>query len=59
MLITEWNELRALSPEQLAGAMHGRIAVDLRNVYDSEAMGKVGFNYVGVGRRGLTDTRAL
>ncbi|HSU06209.1 MAG TPA: UDP-glucose/GDP-mannose dehydrogenase family protein, partial [Acetobacteraceae bacterium] len=34
VLITEWNEFRALAPERLAGAMRGRVLVDLRNVYD-------------------------
>jgi UDPglucose 6-dehydrogenase len=52
VLITEWNEFRALSPAQLATAMHGRIVVDLRNVYDPDAMCQAGFHYVGVGRRG-------
>jgi UDPglucose 6-dehydrogenase len=52
VLITEWNEFRALSPEQIAGVMHGRIVVDLRNVYEPEAMTRAGFHYVGVGRRG-------
>jgi UDPglucose 6-dehydrogenase len=52
VLITEWNEFRALSPAQLATAMHGRIVVDLRNVYDPDAMCEAGFCYVGVGRRG-------
>jgi UDPglucose 6-dehydrogenase len=51
VLITEWNEFRALSPAQLAGAMHGRIVVDLRNVYDPIAMRQAGFNYHGVGRQ--------
>jgi UDPglucose 6-dehydrogenase len=52
VLVTEWNEFRALSPEQLAGAMHGRIVVDLRNVFEPQAMTQAGFHYVGVGRRG-------
>jgi UDPglucose 6-dehydrogenase len=51
VLTTEWNEFRALSPAQLADAMHGRIVVDLRNVYEPEAMTQAGFYYVGVGRR--------
>jgi UDPglucose 6-dehydrogenase len=50
VLITEWNEFRALSPAQLCGAMRGRIVVDLRNVYDPPAMREAGFNYQGVGR---------
>jgi UDPglucose 6-dehydrogenase len=58
VLITEWNEFRALSPPQLATAMHGRIVVDLRNVYDPDAMCQAGFHYVGVGRRGFGFARA-
>jgi UDPglucose 6-dehydrogenase len=34
VLITEWNEFRALSPVRLGDAMRGRVLVDLRNVYD-------------------------
>jgi UDPglucose 6-dehydrogenase len=50
VLITEWNEFRALSPVQLLGAMSGRIIIDLRNVYDPVAMRQAGFRYQGVGR---------
>jgi len=50
LLITEWNEFRALSPERLIQAMHGRVLVDLRNVYDPAAMRAAGFVYHGVGR---------
>jgi UDPglucose 6-dehydrogenase len=52
VLITEWNEFRALSPAQLSRVMRGRIVVDLRNVYDPVAMRQAGFNYHGVGRQG-------
>jgi UDPglucose 6-dehydrogenase len=52
VLITEWNEFRALSPAQLVSAMRGRVVVDLRNVYDPQAMSQAGLHYVGVGRRG-------
>jgi UDPglucose 6-dehydrogenase len=54
VLITEWNEFRALSPAQLAGVMRGRIVVDLRNVYEPVAMRQAGFNYHGVGRQAHT-----
>ncbi len=50
LLITEWNEFRALSPEKLRDAMRGRVMVDLRNVYDPQAMRAAGFVYHGVGR---------
>jgi UDPglucose 6-dehydrogenase len=50
VLITEWNEFRALSPARLADAMRGRVLVDLRNVYDPVAMRAAGFDYHGIGR---------
>ncbi len=50
VLITEWNEFRALAPDRLAAAMRGRVLVDLRNVYDPAAMRAAGFEYQGIGR---------
>ena len=50
VLVTEWNEFRALAPERLAVAMRGRVIVDLRNVYDPGAMREAGFNYHCIGR---------
>src|SRR5579871_334930 len=50
VVITEWNEFRALSPARLAEAMRGRILVDLRNIYDPIAMRQAGFDYHCVGR---------
>jgi len=50
VLITEWNEFRALSPARLREVMRGQVLVDLRNVYDPAAMRQAGFAYHGVGR---------
>ncbi len=50
VLVTEWNEFRALSPARLASAMRGRVVVDLRNVFDPAAMRQAGFDYHGIGR---------
>jgi UDPglucose 6-dehydrogenase len=50
VLITEWNEFRALAPVRLRDAMRGRVLVDLRNVYDPIAMREAGFDYHGIGR---------
>lgn len=52
VLITEWNEFRALSPARLREVMRGQVLVDLRNVYDPAAMRQAGFSYYGVGRAG-------
>ncbi len=50
VLITEWNEFRAIAPSRLRDAMTGDVLVDLRNVYDPAAMRAAGFNYHGIGR---------
>jgi UDPglucose 6-dehydrogenase len=50
VLVTEWNQFRALSPSRLAAAMRGRVLVDLRNVYDPAEMRAAGFAYHGIGR---------
>ncbi|WP_135468154.1 UDP-glucose dehydrogenase family protein [Crenalkalicoccus roseus] len=50
VLLTEWNEFRALSPERLKAAMRGDVLLDLRNVYDPEAMRAAGFRYLSIGR---------
>ncbi len=57
VLITEWNEFRALAPQRLRDAMRGRVLVDLRNVYDPAAMRAAGFAYYGIGRAGQAASR--
>ena len=51
VLLTEWNEFRALSPDRIRAAMRGQVVVDLRNVFDPAAMAQAGLIYHGVGRR--------
>ncbi len=50
VILTEWNEFRALAPEKLRAAMRGDVVVDLRNVHDPATMQAAGFRYVPVGR---------
>jgi UDPglucose 6-dehydrogenase len=50
VLITEWNEFRAISPARLKSAMAGDVIVDLRNVWDPAAMRQAGFRYSSIGR---------
>ncbi|MEQ1690770.1 MAG: UDP-glucose/GDP-mannose dehydrogenase family protein [Gemmatimonas sp.] len=50
VLITEWNEFRALDFHQLGTAMHMRVLVDLRNVYRPEDVRAAGFQYSSIGR---------
>jgi len=50
VLVTEWNEFRALAPARLAEAMRGNLMMDLRNVFDPGAMQAAGFDYRSIGR---------
>ncbi len=50
VILTEWNEFRALNLTELAGAMKTARMVDLRNVYSSAMAEGAGFEtYIGVG----------
>jgi UDPglucose 6-dehydrogenase len=53
VLVTEWNEFRALGPARLEQLMRGKVVVDLRNVFDPIAMREAGFGYFGIGRASL------
>ena len=50
VLITEWNEFRALDLRRLKQSMRGDVMVDLRNVYLPAEARDAGFTYASVGR---------
>ena len=50
LLITEWNEFRALDLRRIKGLMKTPIMIDLRNVYVPREMAAAGFIYYSVGR---------
>jgi UDPglucose 6-dehydrogenase len=50
VVLTEWNEFRALSPDRLKAAMKGDVVLDLRNVWDPAAMRAAGVTYSSIGR---------
>jgi UDPglucose 6-dehydrogenase len=50
MLITEWNEYRALDLAQVKALMSGKVIIDTRNLLLPEEAQKNGFLYEGVGR---------
>ena len=51
LILTEWNEFRALDLKRLATVMATPRMADLRNIYDRESALAAGFEaYVGVGR---------
>ena len=50
VLITEWNEFRALDLGRIRALMKGDLMVDLRNVYLPAEARAAGFTYVSIGR---------
>ncbi|HEX3700760.1 MAG TPA: UDP-glucose/GDP-mannose dehydrogenase family protein [Phenylobacterium sp.] len=50
VLITEWNQFRALDLDRIKLLMNRPVMVDLRNVYKPEDMAARGFAYTSVGR---------
>ena len=50
VLVTEWNEFRALDVERMKSALKRPLMVDLRNVYNPQDMADAGIEYHSVGR---------
>ena len=50
VLVTEWEEFRALDFDRLKTTMARPLVVDLRNVYRPDEMARRGFDYVSIGR---------
>ena len=50
VLMTEWNQYRALDLMKIKKMMRKPVFIDLRNVYDPKTMSELGFAYTCVGR---------
>ncbi|MBC7900471.1 MAG: UDP-glucose/GDP-mannose dehydrogenase family protein [Saprospiraceae bacterium] len=50
VIITEWNQFRALDMEKVKRLLKTPKIADLRNIYEPADMRELGFEYVGVGR---------
>ena len=50
VVVTEWNEFRALTPAHYLDAMRGNVLVDLRNIYRPKDMREAGLSYHSIGR---------
>ncbi|MDA8165880.1 MAG: UDP-glucose/GDP-mannose dehydrogenase family protein [Desulfobacteraceae bacterium] len=50
VLMTEWNQYRALDLDRIRDGMKTPIFIDLRNVYEPKRMQEAGFAYFGLGR---------
>jgi UDPglucose 6-dehydrogenase len=50
VVVTEWDEFRAIDLSSIAKRMRGNSLIDLRNIYDRKDAEGAGLNYRGVGR---------
>ncbi|HKA79710.1 MAG TPA: UDP binding domain-containing protein, partial [Xanthobacteraceae bacterium] len=50
VILTEWDQFRALDLDRVKRALRSPVVVDLRNVYKPADMAAKGLTYVGVGR---------
>jgi len=50
VILTEWNEFRALDLARVKSLLKAPLMVDLRNIYRPKQMADAGFTYVSLGR---------
>ena len=50
VIVTEWDEFRALDLAKLKSRMRGDVLVDLRNAFDRQQAENAGFDYRAIGR---------
>lgn len=58
VILTEWNEFRALDLTRVKSLLRHPLMVDLRNIYRPRQMADAGFTYVSVGRSTGPETEA-
>jgi len=57
VLITEWNEFRALDLDRVKSLLKTPTIIDLRNIYKPADMAEAGFHYFSIGRRAAAPAR--
>ncbi len=50
VIVTEWNQFRALDLDRIRTLLASPKIADLRNIYEPQDMRELGFDYIGVGR---------
>jgi UDPglucose 6-dehydrogenase len=50
VILTEWNEFRALDMARTKSLLSAPLMIDLRNIYNPNDMANNGFDYISVGR---------
>jgi len=50
LILTEWDQFRALDLDRVKKALRSPVIVDLRNIYRPDDLAAKGLTYVSVGR---------
>jgi UDPglucose 6-dehydrogenase len=50
VILTEWDQFRALDLDRVKAALRTPVIVDLRNIYKPRDMSEKGFTYISVGQ---------
>ncbi len=51
VILTEWNQFRNLNLPKIKKLLNNPILLDMRNLYEPDKVRKIGFTYIGMGRR--------
>ena len=57
VILTEWNEFRALDVRRVRELLRSPTIIDLRNIYKPADMAEAGFYYFSIGRRAVEPAR--
>ncbi|MCZ6510380.1 MAG: UDP-glucose/GDP-mannose dehydrogenase family protein [Alphaproteobacteria bacterium] len=50
VILTEWNEFRALDLRRIKSLLSAPLMIDLRNIYSPDELARNGFDYISIGR---------
>ena len=53
VILTEWNQFRALDLEKIKNSLKNKIIIDLRNIYNPKELNEMGFKYYSIGRENI------
>ena len=53
LIVSEWDEFKELDFNRIKRLLKRPLIFDGRNIYDPQKLAKLGFRYVGIGRKGF------
>ena len=51
VILTEWNQFRALDLVKIQNSLNNKVIVDFRNIYNPTELTAMGFKYLSLGRQ--------